>query len=723
MAGNGKNSYAPNGGRSAEERALERYSGLLLEKVRAIGQDHSLPWLTDESLKWPKGITGGEYNGTNALMLLLHSEKEGYKVPVFLTFEQVMGLNNDIGNQEKGERVNEKYDNQLRRVSVLKGARSFPVLSTKFVVKCNGAEAKINFADYQKLSPKNQAKYDVYVTHGIYNVFNIDQTNIRELRPELYNKIVENDRKPPLRVTADTYCFPAIDEIIKNNEWLCPIHLGQRSEGYSLMYDEISIPEKEEFGVGEHYYGQVLREMIRSTGNESCLNRFGSNEKSLSSPKEVEEDLIAELGSAAVMQKYGLTKYVSAESRAHLREWLERLEESPDFLKNVLVGVKHSVSMVDEKIGQVNQRMLANSASNQEVKVLYVTGESREMVSEFHLLDKESCDAVYKLLKNNLSDRETGKVVEVSRPTDKIVRIDIDCGDALDYVYDCLDSETLSKIVDCGSYLHGQKVENYSSFFEKRFTAEFEKLRNNSKWLKEQGIEGNVTWDLNFISTDGYHLAKAVTDTQCKLGALDCDGKIFLPFEDVGKDIHIERDLGYMTELRRRLLYDDGRVDGFGRIAMIGQPKLDADTGILSREFVVDSEAKGVFVLRPDDDIFELNFVLDLENFNPKEEHLLRFSSGIRYNEELEVYQRSVEGIWNLLETKDEFYPIRFINDKVNMPLSDYCRLEESHENKKQGKTSVDNRIETSPRTHSFGNNEEKSHNDQDVSVRNGMHM
>ena len=723
MVENKRNSYAPYGGRSAEERALERYSDLLLEKVGAIDQDHSLPWLTGESLKWPQGITGGGYNGTNALMLLLHSEKEGYKVPVFMTFEQVVGLNNDIGNQEKSERSNEKYDNQSRRISVLKGARSFPVLSTKFVVKCNGEETKISFADYQNLSQNDQAKYDVHVTHSIYNVFNIDQTNIRELRPELYNKIVENDRKLPLHLTADTYCFPAIDEIIKNNEWLCPIHLRQRSEGYSFMYDEISIPEKEEFCTGEHYYGKVLHEMIRSTGNERCLNRFGSDEKSFSSPEEVEKDLIAELGSAVLMQKYGLTKYVNEESHAHLREWLQRLEVSPDFLKNVLVGVKRSVSMVDEKIGKVNQRMLASSSSNQEVKVLYVTGESREMVSEFHLLDKESCDAVYKLLKNNLSYKGTGKTVEVSRPTDKIVRIGIDCGDALDYVYDCLDSETLSKIVDCGTYLHGQKVEDYSHFFHNRFTSEFEKLRNNSNWLKEQGIEGNVTWDLNYISTDGYHLAKAVTDTQCKLGALDCDGNIFLPFEDVGKEINIERDLGYMTELRRRLLYDDGKVDGFGRIAMIGQPKLEVGTGVLSRELVVDGEAKGVFVLRPDDDIFHLNFVLNLDDSTPKEEHLLHSSSDIRYNEELEIYQISVEGIWNLLKTKDEFYPIRFINDKINMPLSDYCRSAELRENKMQEKTSIGNKIEASMRAHSFENNEDMNHNDQDVSVRNGMRM
>lgn len=722
MVGNERNSYAPNGGRSSEERALERYSGLLIEKVRAIEQDGSLPWFADESLKWPKTITGRDYNDINALMLLLHSEKEGYKVPVFMTFEQVMELNNDIGSQAKGERGNEKYDNQYRRVSVLKGARSFPVLSANFVVKCNGAEAKINYADYQKLSQREQAKYDVYMMHSIYNVFNIEQTNIRERCPELYNKIKGNNSELPLNQTADTYCFPAIDEIIKNNEWLCPIHLRHQGEGYSPMYDEILIPEKDEFGVGEHYYGKVLHEMMRSTGNEGCLNRFGSDVESLPSSQKAGEELIAELGSAVIMQKYGLTKFVNEESRAYLKEWLGKMQDSPTFLTKILPEVKRAASLVDEKIENVNERMLANPASIQEEKVLYVTGESREMVSEFHLLDKESCDAVYKLLKNSMYDKITDEVVEVSRPTDKIVRIDIDCGDALDYVYDCLDSETLSKIVDCGTYLHGQKVENYSRFFNNRFTSEFEKKRNDSDWLKEQGIEGNVTWNLNFISTDGYHLAKAVTDTQCKLGALDSNGDIFLPFEDVGKDINIERDLGYMTELRRRLLYDDGKVDGFGRIAMIGQSRLDADTGVLSREFVIDGEAKGVFVLNPDDDIFRLNFVLNLDGLHPKEENPLRFASGIRYNEELKIYQKPVEGIWHLLEAKDGYYPIRFINDKVNMALTDYCQLEKLHDFEKQERTNSGYEIEASSRQYATKNNEELSHN-QEASVRSGMRL
>ena len=39
------------------------------------------------SLQWPRNLSGREYNGMNALMLMLHCEKEGYTIPRFCTFD------------------------------------------------------------------------------------------------------------------------------------------------------------------------------------------------------------------------------------------------------------------------------------------------------------------------------------------------------------------------------------------------------------------------------------------------------------------------------------------------------------------------------------------------------------------------------------------------------------------------------------------------------------
>ena len=73
-------------GRSAEDCALDRFADLMVEKIRSLQSDWHKPWLTEGSLKWPENLNGREYNGMNALGLMLHCEKNGYKIPVFCTF-------------------------------------------------------------------------------------------------------------------------------------------------------------------------------------------------------------------------------------------------------------------------------------------------------------------------------------------------------------------------------------------------------------------------------------------------------------------------------------------------------------------------------------------------------------------------------------------------------------------------------------------------------------
>lgn len=40
-----------------------------------------------------ENLNGREYNGMNAMMLLLHCEKEGYKIPRFCTFDRIQQFN------------------------------------------------------------------------------------------------------------------------------------------------------------------------------------------------------------------------------------------------------------------------------------------------------------------------------------------------------------------------------------------------------------------------------------------------------------------------------------------------------------------------------------------------------------------------------------------------------------------------------------------------------
>ena len=90
MAGYRKrNTEGPN----SEDKALDLFAEMMIEKIESIQKDWHKPWFTEGVLQWPRNLSGREYNGMNALMLLLHCENEGYKIPRFCTFDCVQRLN------------------------------------------------------------------------------------------------------------------------------------------------------------------------------------------------------------------------------------------------------------------------------------------------------------------------------------------------------------------------------------------------------------------------------------------------------------------------------------------------------------------------------------------------------------------------------------------------------------------------------------------------------
>lgn len=677
MAKKYKNHYATSDGRSAEDRALERFAEMVIQKIETIQSDWKKPWFTENTLSWPKNLSGRKYNGMNAFMLYLHCENEKYQIPVFMTFEQVRGLNYK-GPARDGKRLTDEEGQLLSEVSVLKGAKSFPVFLTIFSVVHNETKRKIKIEDYRNLSKDEQKEYTVYPNMQVYNVFNVSQTNIQEARPELYAKLMAENVALPPELSADGYCFPAMDEMVRNNEWLCPIYLKHQDKAYySISKDEIVIPEKEQFHDAESFYGTELHEIIHSTGAKQRLDRF-SPDSYFGSPEYSKEELVAEFGSALVMQEYGLSKTIKEESCAYLKSWLKELKESPTFIKSILLDVKRATAMVNERIELINNRLMGGESVGKKAERLPVTRVPDGAVAEFHMLDNESQEAVFNFLHSNLYDKDSGDLIEISKPADRIVRVEKGYfDDALECVYDNLDAETLSKIVDCGEYFEGYLVDDYSSALNIQFTKEFERKRNEPNWLKEQGIDGEVKWDMRFISTDGYHLVKAITENGCRVGALDHCCSIFRPFVDVGEKFSLEDDLGYMTELRRRLLSKEEKVDPLGRISFVASPVKYNDIGHVRRDILIDGEAKAVFVLEPDSDIYDLNFVLEL-----KDSELLKSYSeygNIVHDKESGIYYTMVNSLYDLFQEKDRFYPVRVINDKVNMTLNEFLNLPVPH--------------------------------------------
>lgn len=115
------------------------------------------------------------------------------------------------------------------------------------------------------------------------------------------------------------------------------------------------MPEKSQFPIPENFYGTLLHEMTHSTGSADRLNRLKAS--TFGDKDYAREELVAELGSALVMQQQGVQKTLKNDSVVYLKAWLDSLEESPDFIRNVMSDVKKASSVISRRIEEINERL------------------------------------------------------------------------------------------------------------------------------------------------------------------------------------------------------------------------------------------------------------------------------------------------------------------------------------------------------------------------------
>ena len=228
---------------------------------------------------------------------------------------------------------------------------------TTFSVVDKETKEKIKYDDYKQMSEEERTKYNVYPKLQVYNVFNVAQTNLQEARPDLYKKLeTANSQSRTKQQDGNDFTFPAIDKMIKDNEWICPIKPTYGDEAYySISKAEIVIPEKRQFKDGESFYSNLAHEMAHSTGADNHLGRLKPT--SFGSKEYAREELVAELSAALVSQRYGMSKNIKEDSAAYIRCWLESLREEPQFIKTVLTDVKKASHMIKQHIDAVQMKI------------------------------------------------------------------------------------------------------------------------------------------------------------------------------------------------------------------------------------------------------------------------------------------------------------------------------------------------------------------------------
>ena len=314
------------------DKAAQQFANLMIEKIQQVEDNWQKPWITIAANTrnfFPQNLTGRRYAGGNAFLLLFLCEKFQYQTPVFMTFNQA---------KEAG-------------ISVLKGSKSFPVYYFLFYVYHKETRKKITFEEYKALSREQQQEYNVIPTYKYYSVFNLDQTNFSDVRPEEWEALREKFRggqaEQPDGTTGEAH--PEIDAMLEAKSWFCPIREQQGDRAfYSPLADYIVVPLRSQFVDMQSFYETLLHEMGHSTGHPTRLNRdlahpFGSEEYG-------KEELTAEFAAALAGMFFGIAEHIRTENAAYLKSWIKAIREEPKFILNVLADAMKIVKMIAGKL-------------------------------------------------------------------------------------------------------------------------------------------------------------------------------------------------------------------------------------------------------------------------------------------------------------------------------------------------------------------------------------
>ena len=324
--------------------ALQMFADMIIDRMEVIeASNWKQGWTDGEAMiGLPQNVTGRVYTGSNAFLCQLHSMKNNYKVPVYLTFPQLK----DLGAFPK------------------KGEKSIPIFKWGFSIHNRETGEKATLEEYDSI-PKEERdkKYKVIPYLKIFNEWNIDQTNLEEVNKEKYDALLSKFEAKEIKDDNGMYSNAAIDQMLASQSWVCPIEYTQQNPSalYNKSKDVIIVPRKDQFNIsdtpeeiykdGEEYYSSLIHEMAHSTGHESRLNRLSPDGK-FGGEEYAKEELVAELTAAMVGSALGFDSRIRDNNTAYLKSWMSALKKEPKFLLSVMSDVNKASAMVIEHIDE-----------------------------------------------------------------------------------------------------------------------------------------------------------------------------------------------------------------------------------------------------------------------------------------------------------------------------------------------------------------------------------
>jgi len=283
-----------------EKEAYRAYSKLLIYRINLQEIYPELPWVSKET-GFPRDLTGNQFDAKTSLMLAMHTEKEGYTLPVYL---------------------DAKTASQWH-LSVRDDAQSFPVVGKK----------------------------------GVRWMYNIDDTNFRELYPRKFEELSQQDDADKNRLDNRAV---SLGNLANNGQWLSPVKYDGEKDlaSYDWKNNEIHVGDPKNYDDDNDFYRDLTIGMAANT------RRLYQNSGNFDDY--IREDLISHLTSAMISQTFRFNS--NSPDISHF--WKDKLKNDPDYTKNVLSSAEKSTGIIYQRFENVSRGYKSKDSDNLDYRTL-----------------------------------------------------------------------------------------------------------------------------------------------------------------------------------------------------------------------------------------------------------------------------------------------------------------------------------------------------------------
>ena len=321
--------------RTMAEKAIDRFAEMMVARLEEMkGQQWEKGWIdgSGKTQGLPQNLSGRRYSGHNDFFLQLHTAMKGYDMPVYATYKQLKDAGATIG----------------------KGEKAMPVIYWNITHRDEHGQ-KVSDEAYDAMTKAEQEKVKTVPVLMGYYVWNLQQTDFPEVKPEKFAKLQEQFKAPEMKDTVGMYESKEFDAMIDKQAWVCKINTVEGAGAfYSQSKDEITVPMKAQFNIhntpeetykdGMEYYSSIAHEMAHSTGVEKRLGR--DMEGHFGDKKYAKEELVAELTAAMVGNTMGFDKRILDNNAKYVDGWMDTLKKEPRFILSVMADVNKASKMI-----------------------------------------------------------------------------------------------------------------------------------------------------------------------------------------------------------------------------------------------------------------------------------------------------------------------------------------------------------------------------------------